>query len=157
VCRTRLAAAVLDDAYAVQYCTGCRGVLLARGAFADVVQNRRAWVADPPGPAVPLRKDELTRAVVCPKCGRRFDTHPYYGPGNVVIDSCGACELIWLDFGELKQIVDAPGRDRGLREKAGRPTTPMQDPTTTRAIGGSPDPADRGTDFIDVIADLLSN
>ena len=44
-----------------------------------------------------------------------MDTHPYYGPGNVVIDSCDRCELVWLDFGELKQIVDAPGQDRGTR------------------------------------------
>jgi hypothetical protein len=40
-------------------------------------------------------------------------THPYYGPGNVVIDSCASCELVWLDFGELEQIVKAPGKDRG--------------------------------------------
>ena len=157
VCRTKLASAVLDDAHAVHYCTACRGVLLTRGAFADVVHNRRAWAPDPPGPPVPLRKDELTRAVVCPKCSRRFETHPYYGPGNVVIDSCAACEVVWLDFGELKQIVDAPGRDRGLREKAGRLSTPMQDPTTTRAIGGSGTDSDRGPDLIDVIAQLLSH
>jgi hypothetical protein len=42
-----------------------------------------------------------------------MEVHPYYGPGNVVIDSCSACDLIWLDHGELKQISDAPGRDRG--------------------------------------------
>jgi len=49
-------------------------------------------------------------------------THPYYGPGNVVIDSCGQCELIWLDFGELEQIVAAPGKDRGSREQVLRET-----------------------------------
>ena len=43
----------------------------------------------------------------------RWLTHPYYGPGNVVLDSCEKCELVWLDFGELRQIVDAPGKDRG--------------------------------------------
>lgn len=42
-----------------------------------------------------------------------MDVHPYYGPGNVVIDSCTACSLIWLDYGELQQMTDAPGRDRG--------------------------------------------
>jgi Zn-finger nucleic acid-binding protein len=31
----------------------------------------------------------------------------------VVIDSCVTCDLIWLDFGELRQITDAAGRDRG--------------------------------------------
>jgi Zn-finger nucleic acid-binding protein len=50
-------------------------------------------------------------------------THPYYGPGNVVIDNCAECDAIWLDFGELKQIVSAPGRDRGTRELVPRDTT----------------------------------
>ena len=44
-----------------------------------------------------------------------MDVHPYYGPGNVVIDTCSACDMVWLDYGELKQITDAPGQDRGTR------------------------------------------
>ena len=51
-----------------------------------------------------------------PLCTRRFDTYPHYGPGNVVIDSCTHCDMIWLDFGEIRQIVDAPGSDRGSRQ-----------------------------------------
>jgi Zn-finger nucleic acid-binding protein len=47
-----------------------------------------------------------------------MDVHPYYGPGNVVIDSCSACDLIWLDHGELTQITDAPGRDRGSSDSS---------------------------------------
>jgi len=50
-----------------------------------------------------------------------MEAHPYYGPGNVIMDSCGHCDLVWLDFGELRQIVDAPGRDRG--SKTGPPPT----------------------------------
>ena len=42
-----------------------------------------------------------------------MDTHPYYGPGNVVIDSCARCAVVWLDYHELAMIRDAPGRDRG--------------------------------------------
>jgi Zn-finger nucleic acid-binding protein len=38
------------------------------------------------------------------------------GPGNVIIDNCAICDVIWLDFGEMRQMVDAPGRDRGSRE-----------------------------------------
>jgi Zn-finger nucleic acid-binding protein len=33
--------------------------------------------------------------------------------GNVIIDTCGTCDVVWLDFGELKQMEDAPGQDRG--------------------------------------------
>jgi Zn-finger nucleic acid-binding protein len=42
-----------------------------------------------------------------------MSTHPYYGPGSVVIDTCQTCHVVWLDFGELRQIADAPGSDRG--------------------------------------------
>ena len=52
-----------------------------------------------------------------------METHPYYGPGNVIIDSCGDCDLIWLDAGELKQIEHAPGGDRGLRKPVARDTS----------------------------------
>ena len=69
----------------------------------------------PAAEAVPLEREALTRELSCPKCGKRFETHPYYGPGNVVIDNCASCDLLWLDFGEIRQIVDAPGRDRGSR------------------------------------------
>ncbi|MCA1560472.1 MAG: zf-TFIIB domain-containing protein [Acidobacteria bacterium] len=57
------------------------------------------------------------RKLSCPSCGTAFDTSSYYGPGNVVIDRCEPCDIVWLDFGELRQIVDAPGRDRGTRDR----------------------------------------
>ena len=136
VCKTKLGSAVLDDAHAVHFCQGCRGVLLDREIFADVIQHRRAWATDVPAEPVPFRKEELARQIKCPKCAAALTAHPYYGPGNVVIDNCTACDVIWLDFGELKQIVDAPGRDRGLRGQIGAASAPMVDPTTTRAIGG---------------------
>jgi Zn-finger nucleic acid-binding protein len=123
VCKQRLSSAMLDESFPVQFCRNCRGVLLPRSSFATVVQQRRAWAEDPPGPAVPLDKSELDRKVFCPSCGERMLTHPYYGPGNVVLDNCTTCDAIWLDFGELKQIVAAPGRDRGSRELVPRSTT----------------------------------
>jgi Zn-finger nucleic acid-binding protein len=33
-----------------------------------------------------------------------MDTHPYYGGGRVVVDTCHRCTLIWLDAGELTVI-----------------------------------------------------
>jgi len=42
-----------------------------------------------------------------------MDTHPYYGPGNCVVDTCIRCGVIWLDYGEITVITNAPGRDRG--------------------------------------------
>ncbi len=112
MCSAPLARALLDKAHPIDYCEQCRGALMPRGVFVDVIDARRASATGAPTPPVPLDPRELERRVVCPRCRQRMDVHPYYGPGNIVIDSCSRCDLIWLDFGELKQVVDAPGRDR---------------------------------------------
>lgn len=94
----------------VQYCRHCRGVLATNAAFAEVVKRRRAgYQGRDVQPA--RRAPELeTRRLVCPSCGGEMEMHPYYGPGNVLVDSCGRCFLIWLDHGELAVIEKAPGR-----------------------------------------------
>ncbi|HXT33673.1 MAG TPA: zf-TFIIB domain-containing protein [Vicinamibacterales bacterium] len=48
----------------------------------------------------------------CVNCGARMLTDWYYGPSNIVIDTCPACDLVWLDAGELQRAIDAPGSDR---------------------------------------------
>jgi hypothetical protein len=61
---------------------------MERSAFADVVTRRRASAAGPGTIPVPLDPKELQREVTCPRGRIRMDVHPYYGPGNVVIDTC---------------------------------------------------------------------
>jgi Zn-finger nucleic acid-binding protein len=116
VCRDAMAHALLDDDHPVDFCTRCRGLLLPRTTFATVVNTRRAWASHVPAAPVPFDRRELHRELSCPRCGGRFDTYPHLGPGSVVIDNCTRCDLIWLDFGEMQQMVDAPGRDRGSRQ-----------------------------------------
>ncbi len=113
LCRAHLAKALLDDRHVVQHCEQCRGVLLERTAFTGAVMGRRARATGPGAPVVELDRRELERRVACPSCRKMMEVHPYYGPGNVIIDTCATCDLVWLDFGELKQITDAPGQDRG--------------------------------------------
>jgi Zn-finger nucleic acid-binding protein len=160
-CTKTLALAALDEAHSVQYCRNCRGVLMTRGTFADVVRLRRAWATGTPTSPVRPREEEFRRRITCPTCSRELATHPYYGPGNVVIDSCDTCDAIWLDFGELRQIVDAPGRDRGGRERAAAAKedwTP--DPTTGRVLlnrGDAPDDRKREgrIDLLELLGDLF--
>ena len=104
----------------VEYCENCRGVLLTRAHFAAVVDRQRAWASSPPVLPTPLDRRALQRSMRCSWCDGEMSTHPYYGPGNVIIDTCETCDLVWLDFGELQQIVDAPGQDRGRRERPAR-------------------------------------
>lgn len=151
VCARPLSAALLDEKHPVSYCGNCRGVLLPRTSFAEVVRARRAWATGAPAAPVPLARQELERKVSCPLCRDRMQTHPYYGPGNIVMDSCATCDAVWLDFGELKQIVDAPGSDRGTREVVPRSTG-----SSPPAAGfGRPVPWEPETDLLSAIARLF--
>ena len=158
-CKRTLSTALLDETHPVHYCTNCRGVLLSRGTFADVVRVRRAWATGTPARPIPPEPAELERRVECPTCGKQLETHPYFGPGNVVIDGCGTCDVIWLDFGELKQIVDAPGKDRGGREAAAGARDDWNvDATTGRVLMNRGEDEGRGTkiDLLDVLGGLFS-
>lgn len=115
LCDIPMTHALLDEQHPIDFCATCRGLLLSRTTFAGVTNKRRAWATGTPSEPVPLDRRELHRELACPRCDGPFDTYPHYGPGNVVIDSCMRCDLVWLDFGEIRQIVDAPGADRGSR------------------------------------------
>jgi Zn-finger nucleic acid-binding protein len=109
VCLTNLTHGALDGAR-VLFCETCRGILLESDALADVVGRRRADYEGADVTPVPLDRSLLERRVGCPHCGRNMEVHPYYGPGNAVIDSCARCRLVWIDSGELAAIERAPGR-----------------------------------------------
>ena len=135
LCAAPLVKARLDDQYPVDYCERCRGVLLPRAIFAEAIARRRARETGPPVAPLPIDQRELKRAVACPSCRARMDVHPYYGPGNVVIDSCPRCDLIWLDLGELQQITEAPGSDRGRpRETVATVESPRSDDRRPRTL-----------------------
>lgn len=89
------------------FCTQCHGLLMRMGELLDLIDALRTAVDKPAVQTAPERGD-LKRTVQCPQCRRRMDTHFYAGPGNVIVDSCGDCFLIWLDRGELTRIAHAP-------------------------------------------------
>jgi Zn-finger nucleic acid-binding protein len=153
VCSAQLAKALLDDRQPVHYCEQCRGVLVPRSVFADVIDTRRASATGPPVTPSPLDTRELQRRVVCPQCRQKMDVHPYYGPGNIVIDTCPRCDVIWLDFGELKQVADAPGKDR--RQRAAPPARPVEEPRESLR-GPRRVAAERRGPLLDALEDLLS-
>jgi len=111
ICHATLSSASVAETR-VLHCETCRGVLAGQQVFPTIVKILRARASGPPDPPRPVNREEMERRTYCPRCDRPVDTHPYYGPGNVVIDTCIHCALVWLDYGELGTIVDAPGRDR---------------------------------------------
>lgn len=97
------------EARSVSHCSTCRGVLCTHESFAHFMKLRRAARSTPDETPRPLDRAELNHATACPRCARQMETHPYGGPGAVVIDTCAACGLIWFDSGELRAIERAPG------------------------------------------------
>lgn len=94
----------------VLFCENCRGFLVDADHFREVVRRRRADRTGPGNVPQPLDPSDLERNIDCPLCGGPMEVHPYYGPGNAVIDSCARCHVVWLDYGELAAIASAPGR-----------------------------------------------
>jgi Zn-finger nucleic acid-binding protein len=91
----------------ILYCAKCQGMLIPMQVFqtlVDQLHSQQSSTAAQP----PADKSDLQRKIGCPQCHHRMDTHFYAGPGNVVIDSCEDCSVIWLDRGELMHIAHAP-------------------------------------------------
>src|SRR3954463_8759589 len=112
VCHVALVRAALDDREMIEICDRCKGILLARHAFAVTVIGRRKSADTPSVTPRPVNRAELDRRIRCPQCAGNMIADWYYGGGNIVIDTCATCDLVWLDAGELRRAIDAPGADR---------------------------------------------
>ena len=112
VCRATLVHAAIGGRR-ILYCNACRGMLIGMDRFVGLVQDLRASRDTPAATLPPPDPKDLLRRINCPQCGKVMDTHPYGGPGNVIIDDCERCEVNWLDYGELQRIVRAPEHHYG--------------------------------------------
>ncbi len=113
-CNISLNLVTVDDYYRGFHCRNCRGLMFNRTRFREVVDSRRSRDKTPPAPVSLFNPTELERQSECPICLQKMETFQYNGPGNIVIDTCHQDDLIWLDYGELTKVVEAPGRDRGV-------------------------------------------
>jgi|SRR5579872_47074 len=92
----------------VLFCTQCRGMLVSIDQFLPLVEWLRA-LRRPTGSDILARDNsDADRGFTCPMCDKTMTGHPYGGPGNVNIDTCEPCSVIWLDHDELQRIVMAP-------------------------------------------------
>lgn len=120
-CREVLNLITYDDFFKGYQCPKCLGLLFNRTTFREAIEFHRSRTKKPPEPFSHYHPDELTRVTYCPSCQKEMETFQYNGPGNIIIDTCHPCDLIWLDYGELQKVVNAPGRDRGVpRQKPSR-------------------------------------
>lgn len=94
----------------VTCCSQCRGILIDQFNFLtviDYIRLRSNGIEELPPP---VRMEDLKREILCPQCGRKMETHPYGGPGNIIIDNCPHCRLNWLDYMELHRVTHSPDR-----------------------------------------------
>jgi Zn-finger nucleic acid-binding protein len=113
ICRLPLVLAWIDETQ-VLHCARCHGLLINQIAFLATIRYLRARSQGPGAIPPPMNPRELDRRLDCPSCGQRMSTHPYGGPGNIVVDNCPRCLILWLDREELSKVTRAPGPDRDL-------------------------------------------
>jgi Zn-finger nucleic acid-binding protein len=107
VCQAMLSDGTIQNR-SVLYCTKCRGLLISIDKFLPLVEFLRA-LRRPTGSNIePRDNTDADRHLICPLCDKTMIGHPYGGPGNVNVDNCEACSVIWLDHDELQRIVMAP-------------------------------------------------
>ncbi len=115
ICHQFLNLATVENS-PVLHCPNCKGLLFDLDNFWPIVEYVRRHNKAPAVRPPPVDMAGLDRSLDCPKCDQKMDTHLYAGPGNIIVDTCSNCHVIWLDYGEFSRIINAPGRDRLLEE-----------------------------------------
>jgi Zn-finger nucleic acid-binding protein len=110
VCQTPLSDGLID-AHPLLYCTQCRGMLIAMATFPSLIDDLRSHRERSPEFVHRREDSDAARHLRCPQCSAEMDGHPYGGGGNVNIDSCETCSVVWLDGQELLKIVIAPDHE----------------------------------------------
>jgi Zn-finger nucleic acid-binding protein len=103
ICRVPLVSSQIEEE-TVATCGQCGGFLAEMETFGVIVVKRRSLHSVSEQCTEPFDPAELDRVLCCPRCQEPMDTHPYFGGGNVVLNTCERCSLIWLDAGKLALI-----------------------------------------------------
>ena len=104
VCQVALMEATLERAE-IRYCARCRGMLIPMESFTpliDALREKNPARVDIP----PLDPAEMSRKITCPHCHKAMIVDLYPAATNVVLGSCEACALNWVDHGKMARIVD---------------------------------------------------
>ena len=107
-CATDLRGGRLDE-FPVAYCPNCFGVLIDNEGIESLLRIRRSEYKGPDQIPSTVDQQALNRRRSCPNCRGLMEVYAYGGPGNVVMDTCFGCQMVWMDNGEITKIVKAPG------------------------------------------------
>ncbi|MEN9575575.1 MAG: hypothetical protein RL514_3430 [Verrucomicrobiota bacterium] len=131
-------------------CAHCTGLWLTRDTLKQAFASRHApEKLDEAATQPPLLKPGSARARLCPGCHSQLAVRWLHG---IEIDVCQKCQGIWLDAGELRQII-ANHRQRNTAGPGQPPLTKIA-PTSQQPgwYGGVDFPC---LDFIAPLGDIL--
>jgi Zn-finger nucleic acid-binding protein len=103
-CNKPLVSAIVNEVQILS-CPKCRGNLIDQSKMLPIIRHAEPLAAINDDIQDPPDKAELGRSLTCPSCRKMMAAYPYGGPGNIIIQGCEPCRLIWLDFGELSRII----------------------------------------------------
>jgi Zn-finger nucleic acid-binding protein/DNA-directed RNA polymerase subunit RPC12/RpoP len=109
LCRKLLVLARIGH-FEVLACQQCKGLLLDMVDFLSILEYLRLKYPERRRPPQTFDSKELARELHCPHCASTMETYPYGGAGNVVLDNCLKCGILWLDYDEVSRIVQTPER-----------------------------------------------
>ncbi len=99
-------------------CANCYGILLDRARLMHVLEVLADGLRDTIDPALPLEAvSDAGGDLMCPRCRVRMDHHGYMDTKWVMIDSCRACDVMWLDTDELSMVSLLYARSKMRAEK----------------------------------------
>jgi Zn-finger nucleic acid-binding protein len=85
----------------VDKCPECEGIFFDRGEL-DRLVTKGVQDADSPEYTELSNKMDMMLGT-CPRCNAEME--PYLGPGNLRIDRCTKCDAVFLDQGELAELI----------------------------------------------------
>jgi len=110
--QSSLSEQTLDSVVKVDHCGSCGGVFLDKGElnkieddtareYANQIREKENDVEE----AYEMAKQLERPSASCPKCKCEMEKEEYGMCSNVIVDSCPKCGGMWLDHGELKEIM----------------------------------------------------
>ena len=95
---------------ALDVCSTCRGVWCDDGELGAVAKAliKTGKVSEPASlvsRSPRLHEDDDNREKPCPRCGETTQSFNFAYDSNIFLNRCDACSGIWLDSGELLNVV----------------------------------------------------
>ncbi len=103
VCKEPMIVLELDEVE-IDYCTSCEGIWLDRGELEILLKSSSA--SDDLLNSFQRDEAATEKARRCPICDKRMEKALYEGKGRIRLDRCRRDHGIWLDKGELRDVLE---------------------------------------------------